>query len=362
MSLLDLYAFGKGVFFANVILSRQGGTNMKRKGFRKGIWLSIVLIFGLGIAVPTISGSEAVAAPAPEKARLTMGGSNQGTWIYMFSAIMADLWKRNIPGLDITVMATAGSSSNYAPLDKGEMDIAAGATSACYWARNGMYFTKVKLTNFRSLMPAGKPFNHIFTYADSPIKTLKDLDGKRVHLGARASPTSMVCEELFKILGIKPNYVYSTPAEAVDMVKDRRVDAMAYGVSAPWSAIMDIATTQPIKLIPMTPEDQKKIVEASPYQVADTIPAKTYSFQNEDYHTTLQGYQCINVKSGLSDELAYRMAKVAWEQWDEVLKATAAAKWVTAKDIVNMVAPIHPGAAKYYKEIGIQIPNRLIVK
>jgi TRAP transporter TAXI family solute receptor len=335
---------------------------MKRKGFRKGIWLSIVLIFGLGIAVPTISGSEAVAAPAPEKVRLTLGGSNQGTWIYMFSAIMADLWNRNIPGLDITVMATAGSTSNYGPLDKGEMDIGCGSTPADYWARNGMYFMKSKLVNFCSLMPASKPFNHIFTYADSPIKTLKDLDGKRVHLGARASPTSMLCEEIFKVLGIKPNYVYSTPAEAVDMVKDRRVDAMAYGVGAPWSAIMDIATTQPIKFIPMTPEDQKKIITAYPYQVVDIMPAKTYSFQNEDYHTTLQGLQSINVRSGLSDELTYRMAKVAWEHWDEVVKATAAAKWVTAKDIVNMVAPIHPGAAKYYREIGIQIPNHLIVK
>ena len=335
---------------------------MKRRSFSKGILLGMALIFGLGIAVPTISGSVALAAPAPEKVRLTLGGSNQGTWIYMFSAIMADLWKRNIPGLDITVMATGGSSANYAPLDKGEMDMGAGSTCACYWARNGMHFTKTKLTNFRTLIPAGKPFNHFFTYADSPIKTLKDMDGKKVHLGARSSPTSLAIEEDFKVLGIKPSYVYSSPAEAIDMVKDRRVDAMAYGVGAPWSAIMDIVTTQPIKFIPMTPADQKKVVDAIPYEVADVIPAGTYSFQKEDYHTTIQGVQNINVRQGLSPDLTYKMAKVAWENWDEVVKATAAAKWVTAKNIVNMIAPIDPGAAKYYKEIGIQIPDRLLVK
>ncbi len=334
---------------------------MKKKGCGRAIWFGILLLFGLGIAVPAMPGSEAIAAPAPEKVRLSMGGASTGTWIYMFSAIMVDVWKRNIPGLDITLMATAGSTANYIPLDKGELDLGGATTYADYWAMNGMYFTKNKLVNFASLIPASKAFNHIFTYADSPIKTLKDLDGKRVHLGARASPTSMVNEEVFKILGIKPNYVYSTPSEAIDMVKDRRVDAMAYGVGAPWSAIMDIVTNMPIKLIPVTPGDQKKVAAALPYMVPDTIPAKTYSFQNEDY-PTLMGLQTINVRPGLSDDLTYRLAKTAWERWDEVVKATAAAKWVTAKDMVHMIAPVHPGAAKYYREIGIAIPDHLVWK
>jgi TRAP transporter TAXI family solute receptor len=332
---------------------------MKRKGFRKGIWLVILFMFGLGMTITVISLGEAVAAP--EKVRLSMGGSNTGTWIYMFCAIMVDLWKRNIPDLDITLMATGGSTANYIPMDKGEMDLAGAATFGDYWAMNGMYFTKTKLVNFCSLIPASKAFSHAFTYVDSPIKTWKDMDGKRIHLGARASPTSIVNEEIFKILGVKPNYVYSTPTEAAGMVKDRRVDAMVYSVGAPWSVIMDIATDRPVKFIPMKPEEQKKIAEALLYQVADTIPAKTYSFQNEDYHTTM-GLQNIIVKPGLSDELAYKLTKVACEHWDEVVKATSAAKWVNAKDIVHMIAPVHPGAAKYYKEIGIQIPDRLIKK
>lgn len=334
---------------------------MKRKGSIRGIWFGILLIFGLGIAAPVMSGRVAVAATAPEKVRLSMGGASTTTWIYSFSAIMIDVWKRYLPDVDITLMATAGSTANYIPMDKGEMDLGGATNYSDYWAMNGMYFAKTKIVNFASLIPASKAFNQVFTYIDSPIKTLKDLDGKRVALGARASPTSMVNEEIFKVLGIKPNYVYSTPGEAIDMVKDRRVDAMAYGVGAPWSAIMDIVTTRPIRFIPTTPEEQKKINGALPYMVADTIPAKTYSFQNEDYHTTM-GLQTINVRSGLPDELTYRLAKTAWEHWDEVVKATSAAKWVKAQDMVHMIAPIHPGAAKYYREIGIQIPDRLIWK
>jgi uncharacterized protein len=334
---------------------------MKKRGFRKGIWFVILLLFGLWTAVPALSGSEAAAAPAPAKVRLSMGGAGTTTWIYMFSAVMIDVWKRYLPDVDVTLMATGGSTANYIPMDKGEMDLGGATNYSDYWAMNGMYFTKNKILNFCSLMPASKAFNQVFTYIDSPIKTLKDLDGKRVALGARASPTSMVNEEVFKVLGIKPNYVYSTPGEAIDMVKDRRVDAMAYGVGAPWSAIMDIVTTRPVRFIPTTPEEQKKINAALPYMVGDTIPAKTYSFQNEDYHTTM-GLQTINVRSGLPDELTYRLAKTAWEHWDEVVRATSAAKWVKAQDMVHMIAPIHPGAAKYYREIGIAIPDRLIWK
>jgi uncharacterized protein len=331
---------------------------MRRLRSNHGIRLLFLLLV-MCVALPLMSGSEAFAAS--EKIRLSMGGSNTGTWIYMFSAIMVDTWKRYIPGLDITLMATGGTTANYIPMDKGEMDLAGAATFGDYWAMNGMYFAKSKITNFCSLIPASKAFSHAFTYVDSPIKTWREMDGKRIHLGARASPTSIVNEEIFKVLGIKANFVYSTPTEAAGMVKDKRVDAMVYSVGAPWSVVMDIATDRPIRLIPMTPEEQKKVGEALPYQVADTIPAKTYSFQNQDYPTVM-GLQNLIVRPGVSEDVVYQLTKVAWEHWDEVVKGTSAAKWVKAKDIVNMIAPVHPGAVKYYKEIGIQIPDRLIWK
>jgi hypothetical protein len=332
---------------------------MKRKLFRKSLGLLFILLFGAGILGVTLGATEVRAAP--EKIRLSMGGSNTGTWIYMFCATLIDIWKRYLPEIDFTIVATAGTTANYAPMEKGELDLAGAAIFGDWYAMHGMYFTKTKLTNFCSMIPATKSFSHAFTYLESPIKSWKDLDGKRVHLGARASPTSIVNEEICQALGIKPKFVFSTPTEAIDMVKDRRVDAMLYSVGAPWSAIMDIATDRPIKLISMTPEEQKKVAATLPYQVPDTIPAKTYSFQTQDYHTTM-GLQNIIVRPAIPEEVVYKLTKAALVHWDEVVKATSAAKWVKAGDIVDMIAPIHPGAVKYYKEIGIQIPEKLILK
>ena len=91
------------------------------------------------------------------------------------------------------------------------------------------------------------------------------------------------------------------------------------------------------------------------------IPSKTYSFQSEDWPTVVT-YVNFIVRPGLSEELVYKLTKVSWEHWNEVGQAVPAAKSVSPKDMVRMVAPIHPGAVKYYKEIGINIPDRLIWK
>jgi TRAP transporter TAXI family solute receptor len=224
----------------------------------------LMMTFVLSAAVLTTG-----TAGAADTTRLSMGAASTGTWIYLFTALLAETWKKSVPGLDITVLATAGTTANYIPMDKGELDLAGASTSGDFYALNGMYFTKTKLSNFTVIMPATKGFNQAFTYADSPINTLKDLDGKRVCVGARGSPTSAIQEEMFKLLGIKPKLVFSTPAEAIEMMKDRRVDAMVYGVGAPWSGVMDVATTQKIVTdIPGAAEDPA----AHPYQVADTSP------------------------------------------------------------------------------------------
>jgi hypothetical protein len=350
---------GKEWLLLGKFLNKEVQKMEKKKRGRRWIYLLPVLLIAFWFALPFVCPNEAMAAP--EKIRLSMGGASTGTWIYMFCALLSETWKQYIPDLDITVLATAGTTANYIPMNKGELDLAGASTSGDSYAMNGLYFTKEKLTNFCSMMLATKGFNQAFTYADSPIKVWKDMDGKRIHIGARGSPTSIIQEEVCRAIGIKPKFVFSTPQEAIEMVKDRRVDGMIYGVGAPWSGIMDVATVQKIRLLSMTPEEQKKVNSAYPYQVPDVIPAKTYGFQTEDIPTTM-GFQTINVRPGLSDDLVYKLVKVLWEHWDEVVKASPPAKWVKPGDMVYMVAPIHPGAVKYYREIGIKIPDQLVWK
>jgi hypothetical protein len=258
-------------------------------------------------------------------------------------------------------MATAGSGANLLPLDKGDFDIATSNTPGDWWAMKGMYLTPTKLSNFCSLFPVSIAFHHVLTYADSAFKSWKDLDGKRVALGARASSGSIAMEENFKVLNIKSKFVFSLPTEAGDMMKDRRLDAFAYGVGAPYSVFVDVSRSVPVKLIPLELEEQREVAKTVPYLFPLTIPGKAYSFQNEDC-PTVGAYSNIVVSAALSEELAYKLTKVAWENWNEILKVFPGVKGVSQKDAVNMVAPLHPGAVKYYREVGVNIPDRLIWK
>ncbi len=331
----------------------------KRRKFEKSVFFFPALFLAIWMILPFVWAPEAAAAP--EKIQLKFGGSNTGTLVYMICGVLVDVWTKNIPDLGMTLMATPGSTANHLPIERGELDIGASATSADWWAMNGMHFTKTKVTNFCALIPITMAFQQVITYADSPMKSWKDLDAKRVALGARASPASITSEEIFQGLNIKPKSVLSSPTEAADMIKDKRVDAFAYGVGAPYSLFMDIATAIPIKFVPMAPDEQAYVVKAVPHMFPTVMPPKTYSFQNEGY-LTMAAYPSLIVRPALSEEVVYKLTKVAWEHWDEVVKAVPAAKWVSPKDIVNMVAPVHPGGVKYYREIGISIPDRLIWK
>lgn len=93
----------------------------------------------------------------------------------------------------------------------------------------------------------------------------------------------------------------------------------------------------------------------------EILPAGTYSFQKEDFYT-VRGLQTVIVRPDIAEEVVYKLTKMAWVHWDEVIKATAAAKWVKPADILSMTSPVHPGAVRYYREIGIEIPERLIWK
>jgi TRAP transporter TAXI family solute receptor len=274
---------------------------------------------------------------------------------------MVPIWNKDVPEVDISAIATAGSNANYIPMDKGELDLAVGSNIANYWCSQGMYFAKTKLSNFCTMIPLSRTFKHAFTYADSPMKTWKDQEGKNLLIGPKASAAAVLTEEVFKALGMSAKYIYATTAEAIEMVKDRRADGMIYDVAAPWSSILDVATSRSLKFLSMTGEEQKKVHEALPYAVPDTIPAKTYAFQNEDAKT-ISTFGCFIVYPGISEEIVYRLTKATWQRWPELLKGMESLKWIKPQDILNMNAPLHPGAAKYYREIGVQIPEQMIWK
>ena len=191
--------------------------------------------------------------------------------------------------------------------------------------------------------------------ADSGIKTLADLKGKRISVGAPKSGTELNARAVLKAAGLAygdfAKVEYLPFGESVELMKNRQLDVTLQSAGLGVSSLRDLATSEKISVGPIPADVVKKVGDPA-YQSA-MIPAHTYEGQDQDVPTAaIQNFLVTRV--GVSDDVVYRMAKAVFENHDALVAAHSAAKGITKENAVkSLPVPLHPGAAKYFKEIGV---------
>jgi TRAP transporter TAXI family solute receptor len=141
---------------------------------------------------------------------------------------------------------------------------------------------------------------------------------------------------------------------------DGRIDAMLTVLGAPAPAIQRVDAKEQIKLLSLSAEQMEALVKAIPDFSLSKVLAGTYRLQDTDYITIAVPNFVIG-RADLSDELVYRLVKLVFENQSRLVKATPAARDTVPQNVVkNTFLPFHPGAVRYYREIGIQIPDALV--
>ncbi len=296
---------------------------------------------------------------ALENVQLRVGGSTTATWIYGFASTWAQVLKDKLPGVTLSVQATSGSSAHYSMIENGEIDIGTGFNPSEYYAARGEQIFEQPFTKFRAMMPVTDARGHIITLAKrDDIQTIHDLNGKNVGLGARGSPTTILAEVHAKALGIEANYVYSPAEQLMEMLADGRIDAVWYYAGAPWAAVLDLASQTEIKFLGMTEEELLKLQQAAPFTTIVRITSEEYDWVTEPVLApgTLQ---TMIVSADVPEEVVYQLTKTTWENWDEIVNLVPAAGKVSAFDAVKLQGKLHPGAYKYYQELGMDIPDEI---
>ena len=191
--------------------------------------------------------------------------------------------------------------------------------------------------------------------ADSGIKTLADLKGKRVSVGAPKSGTELNARAVLKAAGISYKDLgkveYLPFGESVELMKNRQLDVTLQSAGLGVASLRDLASSVKIVIVEIPADVIAKIGDAA-YQAA-TIPANTYEGQTQAVPTVaIQNF--LITHTGVSNDEVYKMTKAMWENLDALAAAHAAGKLIK-KDtaIKGMPLPLHPGAEKYYKEIGL---------
>ncbi|EHK58889.1 TAXI family TRAP transporter solute-binding subunit [Allomesorhizobium alhagi] len=305
-------------------------------------------------AVALSLGFGAVSAKAQEFINVLTGGTS-GVY-YPLGVALSEIYGKGIEGARTQVQATKASVENLNLLQQGKGEIAFALGDSVKLAAEGNTEAGFpgKLDKLRGIAAIYPNYIQIVASQESGIKTLADLKGKSLSVGAPASGTELNARAIFAAAGMKYEDLgkveYLPFAESVELIKNRQLDATLQSAGLGVASIRDLATSLPINVVAVPKADVEKI--GSPY-VSVVIPAGTYDGQTEDVETAAVGNFLVT-HDGVSDETAYQMTKLLFESLDQLTAAHAAAKAIDpAKALDGMPIPLHPGAERYYKEAGL---------
>ena len=313
--------------------------------------LSKILAF-LSIAALFAAGA-AFAAPM----QLTMGtGGTAGTYYPLGGALSQIISDNSGGAVNITAQSTGASIENINLLAAGDVDLIIVQNDMSDYAYNGTEFFKDrKIENITAIARLYPEHIQVIASKDSGIKSIADLKGKRLSVGAPRSGTELNARAILNAAGIKYEDLgkieYLPFAESVELMKNRQLDATLLSSGLGVAAVRDLATALKIVVIPIPAEVVAKIGDAA-YQ-SGTIPANTYNGQTTDVNTVLVPNYLVT-HAGVSEEMVYKMTKSMAENLDTMATAHAAAKAIKKEKMANgSPVPLHPGAEKYYREAGL---------
>ena len=296
---------------------------------------------------------EAEEAPAVS-ANLTMGtGGESGTY-YAFGGVLASYISTNT-GIAVNVVSTGGTTANIAGIDEGTYDLAtvqSDVSTYAYMGTNSFEETGA-VTSFSVLGALYAETVQIVT-CDPEITSVADLEGKSVCVGDVGSGTYYNTVDVLAAYGLTIDDitpVYQSFGDSTESIKDGKIDAAFTVAGAPTTAIVDYATTNELNLVSLSADELAKVTAEYPFLVQDDLAAGTYSGQ-DDVVTCVAVQAALVADKTVSEDVVYELTKAIYENQADLTAGHA--KWglLSLKTALDNTAPMHPGAEKYYKEVG----------
>jgi TRAP transporter TAXI family solute receptor len=288
---------------------------------------------------------------------LATGGTG-GTY-YPFGGAIANIWNTKIENMNVTAQATGASAENLRLISKGDAEFATVQNDVMDYAYNGTdMFAGQKLPNLASIGTLYPEVVQIAASASSGIKSINDLRGKRVSVGDAGSGVEFNAKQILEGYGIsfadikKNNLSFKESAEGI---QNGTLDACFITAGVPNAALQELAFTSGLVLIPVTGPEADAIMAKYGYYTKTVIPGGTYKGTDTDTEA-LAIKATLAVNKNLDENTVYEMTKAIFENLEELGSSHAKGKEISAqKAITGVSVPFHPGAVKYYKEIGLDV-------
>ena len=322
---------------------------------QRRIVISILAIF---LCCNFLTATDALAEKKGKRQFFSVGTAPPGGAFFVVGGAIAQVVSDNVGDLnwEVAAEATKGTQENIRRLARGELEFALANAAISYFAVRGEGAWKRKQP-IRAVMTLAPNVALFITQKSSEVKRLVDLKGKRVVVGPAGAGFEYFLKPILDAHGV--TYADFTPlnntqAGAVNMLADGSAVAAFLGGAVPTASITQAASSQDILFIPFDSEAKGRLINDYPFFESATIPAETYRNQDEPFDGMNVGAMHLITSNDLAEEDVYRFTKILYEHRAEVVKKHPAGKAINPKNIVKDTGTtFHPGAVRYYKEIGI---------
>jgi uncharacterized protein len=309
------------------------------------------------IAVVAAAALAGVSLPARAQDFINiLTGGTSGVY-YPLGVALSKVFTDKIKGSRPSVQATKASVENLTLLQQGKGEIAftLGDSLALAWAGDEEAGFKSKLAKLRGVSAIYPNYIQVVASKESGIKTLADLKGKRLSVGAPKSGTELNARAILEGAGLSYKDLgkveYLPFNESVELMKNRQLDATLQSAGLGVASIRDLATSVEIVVVEIPAAVVDKV---GPPYVKVTIPANTYTGQTEAVQTAAVVNYLVT-HSDVKDEAVYQMTKALYESLPDLVAAHAAARDIKIENAAQgMPIPMHPGAERYLAEKGIK--------
>jgi TRAP transporter TAXI family solute receptor len=288
-----------------------------------------------------------------DKIFLNIGtGGTAGTY-YPLGGAIAEILNSKLTNVNVTAVSTGGSVANINMLKENSIQLAFVQNDVAYYAYNGIeFFQDKKFTGMKALCSLYPETVQIVTLANKGIKTIYDLKGKRVAVGAAGSGVEVNARQILAAAGLTYKDIsvqYLSFADAANGLRDGTLDVAFLTAGLPTAAVRDIASQKDIMLIKIPDNIVKDLISKYPFYIKTVIPKDTYPKVTEDIQS-LAVLAMLVVRDDMTDDLAYSIVKAIFENLQRLEVAHQMGKFIKKENaLFGISIPMHPGAEKYFK-------------
>ena len=312
--------------------------------------ISVVLMLCIVFALAACTGGAGTS--------MTMGtGGTSGTY-YGYGGVLGQYIKNNA-GINVTVVSTDGSKANIQGIAAGNYQLGTVQSDVMAYAWEGTrsFEKEGKVDSFRVV--AGLYAEAVQLVTMNPeIKSVKDLKGKSVSIGAPGSGVYFNAIDVLTAAGLTENDIkaqYQSFADSADALKDGKIDAAFIVAGAPTPAITELCATNAAYLVPIDGEVAEKLMASCPFYTTYKVPAGTYNGQAEDVETVTVKATLI-VNAAASEEDVYKLTAAIFDNIEAITAENAKGAELSIENATSgMTVPFHKGAAKYFAEKGAEV-------